>query len=146
MDCKKRDQKTLSKRIGKFIRLDKEKHGINHYDYSLAREEYSNNRTPVHLKCNKCENPPFKVYPFAHTNKGENEKGTCPHCYIPKLSVQEMRWDKNIKVRAEEFNNIITTFLAKLEMKYIAREKPHYNVIPGSELGAYRMNIDTNSL
>lgn len=103
MKFKSRDKKTLQKRIDNFIYLGKKKHGSNRYDYSAVHYEYKNNRTPVHIKCNMCDNLPFKVYPFVHTNKGDNQKGTCPHCYVPKKTVQETRWNKNIKHRIKEF-------------------------------------------
>jgi Zn finger protein HypA/HybF involved in hydrogenase expression len=103
MQLTQREKKTLTVRIEKFIRLGQEKHGEDTYDYTLVPNEYKNNRTPVHIKCTKCDNPPFKVYPFAHTDKGDNQKGTCPHCYVPKQTVQETRWDPNLPERVKEF-------------------------------------------
>lgn len=108
MKYEKREQKTLQSRIERFIELGKEKHGENRYDYSLAREEYINNHTPVPLicidcVCVDCKDKPFLVYPFAHTDKGDNKKGTCKYCYVSKLNVQETRWNPNLKDRINEF-------------------------------------------
>jgi len=103
MAYEKREKRTLPLRIAKFIRQGKAKHGKNTYDYSLVSEKYINNRTPVHIKCNRCDNKPFLVYPFAHTSKGDNQKGTCTECYVPKETVQETRWDPNLTQRISEF-------------------------------------------
>ncbi len=105
MDCKKRDNKTLNRRFKNFVQQGEKKYGKGRYDYSQAEKEYKNNRTPVHLICNHCEYPPFKVYPFAHTSPGDNEKGTCPNCYVPKQGVQETRWNPNLKDRINEFKD-----------------------------------------
>ena len=35
----------------------------------------------------------------------------------------------------EEFTDVTPLFLASLEMEYIAKLKPHYNVSPGGEIG-----------
>lgn len=97
-----REFASLNERRERFVKLGIEKHG-NRYDYSMAIKEYKNNRTPVHLICNKCESEPFKVYPFAHTDKGENQKGTCQDCYITNLDVQKTRWDPNLPKRIKDF-------------------------------------------
>jgi len=101
-----RERKSLKRRIEKFVQLGKEKYG-DQYDYSIAEKEYSNNRIPVHLICNKCKGEPFPVIPFAHTSKGDNEKGTCTHCYVPKQGVQETRWDPNLPERRDEFVSMV---------------------------------------
>ena len=100
-----RESKTLTQRIEKFVQSGEEKYGKGTYDYSLAKTEYSNNRTPVHLICNnpKCNKNTFKVYPFAHTCKGDNQKGTCPNCYVQTQTVQQTRWDPNLKERIKTF-------------------------------------------
>ena len=103
MNLSAREKKTLPKRIATFIRKGKEKYGEDAYDYSLVPEQYINNRIPVLIKCNQCKNKPFPVYPFAHTSKGDNQKGTCSHCYVPKQTVQETRWDPNRQERIKEF-------------------------------------------
>lgn len=105
MKFEKREKKTLNARIKRFIQLGKEKHGEDRYDYSMAQEEYTNNRTPVHIKCNKCNNEPFLVYPFRHTSKGDNEQGCCSNCYVQKVTVQETRWDPNLPERIKDFRN-----------------------------------------
>ena len=105
MKFEKREQKTLQRRIERFIELGKEKHGNDRYDYSMAREEYTNNRIPVHLRCNQCNGEPFLVYPFMHTNKGDNQKGTCQDCYVPQVTVQETRWDPNLPERIKDFRD-----------------------------------------
>jgi len=102
---KERAQKSLKRRTEKFIHLGKEKYGKNRYDYSIAENEYKNNRTPVHIRCNKCKREPFKVYPFAHTSSGDNEKGTCQNCYIPKNNIQETRWNPNLPQRIKKFKD-----------------------------------------
>ncbi len=107
MDYKKRDNKTLNRRFKNFVQQGEKKYGKGRYDYSLAEKEYKNNRTPVHLKCTRCKKKPFLVYPFAHTSPGDNEKGTCPNCYVPKQTVQETRWDPNLKDRINEFVSIV---------------------------------------
>lgn len=107
MDYNKRDNKTLNRRIENFVQLGEKKYGKDTYDYSLAKKEYKNNRTPVHLKCTRCKKKPFLVYPFAHTSPGDNEKGTCPNCYIPKQGVQETRWDPNLPERRDEFVSMV---------------------------------------
>lgn len=105
MNLQKREQKTLQRRIERFIQLGKEKHGNDRYDYSMAKEEYTNNRTPIHLRCNKCNSEPFLVYPFAHTFHGKNERGGCSNCYVPKKTVKETRWDPNLPERIKDFRN-----------------------------------------
>ena len=105
MAYEERERKSLNRRTEKFIQKSKEKYGNGTYDYSLAKKEYKNNRTPVHLICNRCENSPFLVYPFAHTFHGINDKGTCPHCYVPKNTVQETRWNPNLPKRIKSFKN-----------------------------------------
>ncbi|NOR56590.1 MAG: hypothetical protein GQ531_10355 [Sulfurovum sp.] len=107
MAFEERERKSLKLRTEKFIKLGKEKHGRNRYDYSLARLEYKNNRIPVHLICNKCKGEPFLVYPFAHTCSGDNEKGTCPNCYVPKQTVQETRWNPNLPERRDNFVSMV---------------------------------------
>lgn len=111
----KREQKTLKARKEKFIQLGKAKHGNDRYSYSQASIEYINNRTPVHIICNKCKGEPFLVYPFAHTDKGDNKKGTCPHCYMTNLNVKETRWDPNLKERIRAFK---TCLVKKYEHRY----------------------------
>lgn len=103
----KREQKTLKARKERFIQLGKAKHGDDRYGYSLARKEYVNNRTPVHIICNQCNGKPFLVYPFAHIDKGNNDKGTCQNCYVPRKTVQETRWDPNLKKRIKDFKKRI---------------------------------------
>lgn len=102
---KERERKSLKRRIARFVQLGQEKYGKERYNYSIAKKEYTNNRTPVHLICNKCKEEPFLVYPFAHTSAGDNEKGTCPNCYVPKQTVQETRWNPNLKDRINEFRD-----------------------------------------
>ena len=99
---KQENKKHLRARIEKFVQLGKAKHGNDRYGYIPGKNEYINNRTPVHLICNKCKSEPFLVYPFAHTDKGDNQKGTCPHCYITKLSIKETRWIPNLKDRIND--------------------------------------------
>ena len=101
-----REAKSLKKRKEKFADLGRIKYG-DQYDYSMALTEYTNNKTPVHLICNKCEGEPFLVIPFAHTYHGDNQKGTCPECYVPKETVQETRWDPNLPKRIKEFKVIV---------------------------------------
>lgn len=103
MNCKKREKKTLQARIEKFIKLGKAKHGNNRYDYSLAKKAYINNRTPVPIICNKCKGGPFLVYPFAHTDQRDNQKGTCTKCYVTKLNIKKTRWEPNLKMRIKAF-------------------------------------------
>ena len=116
MNCKKRDAKTLPKRIADFIQKGKAKHGEDTYDYSRVFGQYKNNRIPVEIKCNQCDDDFFPVYPFAHTDKKDNQKGTCTNCYVPNQTVQETRWDPNLPQRIEEFEE-------QLEDKY---PKGHY--------------------
>ena len=108
MSLSKREENTLKRRIADFILQGKAKYGENAYDYSMVHEEYVNNRTPVHIKCKRCDNDPFPVYPFAHISKGDNQKGTCQHCYVPKQTVQETRWDPNLPKRIKEFKAQVT--------------------------------------
>ncbi len=103
MDCQKREQKTLNKRKDAFISKGQEKYGSERYDYSMVDEEYVNNRIPVHLICNNCHGEPFLVIPSRHTEKGDNQRGSCPNCYEPKETVQETRWDPNLSERIEDF-------------------------------------------
>ena len=100
-----REKKSIKRRIEKFVQLGEEKYGKGTYDYSLAEKEYVNNRTPVSLICNRCDNDPFLVFPFAHTFHGVNDKGTCPHCYVPVKTVQETRWDPNLPERIQDFRD-----------------------------------------
>jgi len=119
----KRESKSLNLRIAKFVQQGEDKHGIGSYDYSIARREYKNNRTPVHINCNSCNHPPFKVYPFAHTDKGDNKKGTCPHCYVPKQGVKETRWDPNLPERRKEFvNRVNKKYEYSLHLPYVEEE------------------------
>lgn len=123
MDYKKRDQKSLMKRIEKFVQLGKKKYGENRYDYSIATKEYKNNRTTVHLICNKCKGDPFPVIPFMHTFHGDNDKGTCPNCYVPKQTVQETRWDPNLPERREEFISMVNKkYKGSLHLPYVENE------------------------
>lgn len=105
MHFEKREKKTLETRIQKFIYLGKEKHGQDRYDYSMAEAEYANNRIRVHLICKKCNSEPFLVYPFRHTSKGDNEQGCCSNCYVPKVTVQETRWNPNLPERIKDFRD-----------------------------------------
>ena len=105
MAFEEREKKSLKRRIEKFVKLGEDKYGKGTYDYSLAKKEYVKNRIPVHLICNRCNNDPFLVYPFAHTSHGANNKGTCPHCYIPAKTVQETRWDPNLPERIQDFRD-----------------------------------------
>jgi len=41
----------------------------------------------------------------------------------------------------KEFKNIAPTTLGNIEMQYIARMDPHYNISPGGELGHYKTDI-----
>jgi len=41
----------------------------------------------------------------------------------------------------EAFKNIAPTTLGTIEMQYIAKMKPHYNVSPGGELGHYKTDF-----
>ena len=103
MPLAQREKKTLTHRAAIFIQQGEDKYGEGTYDYSLVPDQYKNNRTPVMIKCNRCDGEPFLVYPFAHTSKGDNQKGTCENCYVPKQTVQETRWDPNLPERIEEF-------------------------------------------
>jgi hypothetical protein len=108
MNCKTREEKTLQARIERFITLGKEKHGEDAYDYSLAQTQYIRNRTPVELICKRCVgSKPFWVYPFAHTDKGDNEKGTCTNCYVPKQTISDTRWKPNLMQRISEFKETV---------------------------------------
>ena len=40
----------------------------------------------------------------------------------------------------EEHTNVTPYFLAKIEMKYIATLKPHYNLSPGGEIGRSKIH------
>lgn len=111
MPHEEREKRTLPKRIAEFIKKGKTKHGEDTYDYSLVPEEYINNRTPVHIKCNRCNSESFLVYPFAHTCKGDNQKGTCENCYIPKQTISDTRWNPNLPRR-------ISKFKKRIEKKY----------------------------
>ena len=99
MNYKKRDERTRCQRIENFVNLGEEKYGAGRYDYSLAAMAYINNRTPVPLICNVCKSKgftePFMVLPFRHTEKGGNQRGSCPKCYVPQNRIQELRWDLN---------------------------------------------------
>ena len=134
MHCEEREKKTLEARIEKFIQKGEAKYGENTYDYSQVWGEYKNNRTPVHIKCNRCNNKPFPVYPFAHTSQGDNQKGTCPACYVPKETVQETRWDPNLPQRIREFKERIKEKYGKgysypnLDQEY-KNEESHITVI-----------------
>lgn len=88
-------------------RLEK-KHGNDHYDYSIAKEEYTNNRMPVHLRCNQCNGEPFLVYQFAHTFHGDNQRGGCSNCYKLKVTVEETRWDPNLPERIKDFRSMMS--------------------------------------
>ena len=105
MAFEEREKKSLKLRMEKFVKLGEDKYVKGTYDYSLAKEEYKNNRTPVNIICNRCDNDPFLVYPFVHTFHGVNDKGTCPHCYVPVKTVQETRWNPNLPERIQDFRN-----------------------------------------
>jgi len=118
-----RENKSLKRRIEKFVQLGEKKYGKGTYDYSLAKKEYSNNRTPVQLICNKCEGDPFLVFPFAHTYHGDNQKGTCPECYVPKETIQESRWDPNLPKRIDEFESMINKkYQGSLHLPHVKNE------------------------
>ena len=38
-----------------------------------------------------------------HTYHGDNQKGTCTECYVPKETVQATRWDPNLTKRISDF-------------------------------------------
>ena len=124
----KRENKSLKRRIEKFVQRGEEKYGKVTYDYSIAKKEYSNNRTPVHLICNTCKDKrgkdyTFLVYPFAHTYYGDNDKGTCPICYEQKQTVQETRWNPNLSERIDEFENIVNKkYQGSLHLPYVKDE------------------------
>lgn len=126
MDYKKRDQKTLPKRIEAFVKKGKLKHGENTYDYSLTKKAYKNNRTPVPLICNnkQCKGEkPFYVIPSRHTEKGDNKRGSCPNCYVPKLNIQETRWNPNRLKRATELRDeLMRRHNNKYSYPYIEKE------------------------
>ncbi len=118
-----RERKSLNRRIENFVQLGEKKYGKGTYDYSLAKKEYSNNRTPVHLICNKCKGDPFLVFPFAHTYHGDNQKGTCPECYVPKETVQETRWDPNLPKRRYAFVSMVNKkYQGSLHLPYVKKE------------------------
>jgi hypothetical protein len=119
----KRELKTLKARKERFIQLGKAKHGNDRYGYSQASIEYINNRTPVHIICNKCKIEPFLVYPFAHTDKGDNRKGTCPHCYKTNLNVKETRWDPNLKERIRGFKaSVVKKYKHRYSYPHLEKE------------------------
>lgn len=123
MNCEEREKKTLETRIERFIQLGKAKHGDNRYDYSIAKGEYKNNRTKVHLICNRCNAEPFLVYPFRHTSKGDNKQGCCSHCYVQKRTVQETRWDPNLPERTQKFlTRINKKYKGSLDFPYVEEE------------------------
>ncbi len=123
MNCEKRERKTLEARTEKFIQLGKTKHGNDCYDYSIAGVEYVNNRTKVHLICNRCKGEPFLVYPFRHTSKGNNEQGSCSNCYVQKRTVQETRWDPNLPERRKEFvSRVHTKYKGSLHLPFVQEE------------------------
>ena len=107
MNYDEREKKTLKKRFAQFVKLGKEKYGEHTYDYSLAEKQYKNNRTPVELKCNRCNSAPYTVLPFVHTYKGINDKGTCPNCYVPKKTIGDTRWDPNRLERARVLRELL---------------------------------------
>lgn len=123
MNCEEREKKTLDARIEKFVKLGQDKYGKGAYDYSLAEKEYVNNRTPVHLICNRCSNPPFTVYPFMHTSKGENNYGSCQHCNVPDNKIQEKRWDPNLQERIKDFvTQVNSKYKNSLILPYVEDE------------------------
>ena len=123
MDYKKRDQKTLPARKEQFVRDGKAKHGEDTYDYSLAIQAYTNNRTPVPLICNKCKGEPFLVIPFRHTEKGDNKRGSCPNCYVPDNKIQESRWNPNRLERARALRDeLIERHNGKYSYPFIEEE------------------------
>ncbi len=127
MDYKKRDRKTLTKRINNFVRQGEEKYGVGRYDYSLARKVYKNNRIPVPLLCNVCKSKgfvePFMVIPSRHTERGDNQRGSCPNCYVNKISIQESRWDPNRRERIEDLiDRVNRKYNGTLKMPHIEDE------------------------
>jgi len=61
---------------------------------------------------------------------------------IPCKNVDENRSHLNFTVEIlKEFKNIAPTTLGNIEMQYIARMDPHYNISPGGELGHYKTDI-----
>jgi len=122
----KREARSLNKRKAKFIEQGKAKYG-DQYDYTMAEKEYTNNRTPVHLICNRCKDDPFLVFPFAHTSSGDNQKGTCQNCYIPKQTVQETRWNPNLPERIKEFESKMIQKHGKNRYSYPKLEQEYKN-------------------
>jgi len=131
MDYKKRDQKTLQKRIEAFVKKGKLKYGEDAYDYSLAIKVYKNNRIPVPLICKnkQCEgNEPFYVIPSRHTEKGDNQRGSCPNCYVPKHNIQETRWNPNRLKRATALRDeMVKRHNGKYSYPYIEEEFKNEN-------------------
>ena len=111
MDYRKRDKKTLTQRINAFISQGEKKYGVGRYDYSLAKKAYTNNRTTIPLICNVCKSKgfvePFMVLPFRHTEKGDNQRGSCQKCYVPQNKIQETRWNPNRLERAYELKKML---------------------------------------
>ena len=102
---KQEKENHLRDELKNLFSLEKQNTAMTVMIISRARIEYVNNRTPVHIICNKCKSEPFLVYPFAHTDQGDNQKGTCPHCYVTNLNIKETRWDPNLKERINEFRD-----------------------------------------
>ena len=123
MNFKEREKKTLNKRKDAFISKGQKKYGSERYDYSLVDEEYVNNRIPVHLICNNCHGEPFLVIPSRHTEKGDNQRGSCPNCYKLNITVQETRWDPNLSERIEDFIvRVNKKYADTLSMPYVHEE------------------------
>ena len=127
MDYKERETKSLRRRIMLFITKGKSKHGEDTYDYSLVHEQYINNRTPVEIKCTRCNSDFFKVYPFAHTDKKDNQKGTCTKCYVPKKTISDTRWDPNLPKRIKDFKQSVEDKYGKHSYTYPSLEKEYIN-------------------
>jgi len=47
------------------------------------------------------------VLPFRHTEKGDNQRGSCQKCYVPQNNIQETRWNPNRLKRALELKNML---------------------------------------
>jgi len=127
MKKKTKNSRSKEARVAKFIKMGEAKYGKGTYDYSMAAIEYKTNRIQIHLKCNRCDSKPFLVYPFRHTQKGDNQRGTCQKCYVPENNISENRWIPNLPQRIKAFKKKAhAKFGDKYLYPHFEKEYTHY--------------------
>jgi hypothetical protein len=81
-------------------------HG-NKYDYTLAEEEFVNQYSPVHIKCNTCGTI-FEQVPFGHVIK-EDTRCPCPECRKVQVSAilskdGKSTWERLVEICGPDYD------------------------------------------